>query len=126
MAYNKTTWQSGDVVTSAKLNNMESGIANAGTGFDCIIKSDMETFADATLTLIAGDFASAAAKLTADTPILSCVLITDGDGGCSAPKFLDAVKSVPDGVPTIRLWESDMGSAGAIYWTADGVEYIAN
>lgn len=28
MAYNKNTWKSGDVVTSAKLNNIENGIAN--------------------------------------------------------------------------------------------------
>ena len=27
MAYDKNTWQSGDVVTSAKLNNIENGIA---------------------------------------------------------------------------------------------------
>lgn len=30
MAYEPTVWKSGDVVTSAKLNNMEQGIANAG------------------------------------------------------------------------------------------------
>ena len=29
MAYEKTTWKSGDVVTSAKLNNIENGIANS-------------------------------------------------------------------------------------------------
>ena len=28
MAYDKNTWKSGDVVTSAKLNNIENGIAN--------------------------------------------------------------------------------------------------
>ena len=28
MAYEKTTWQSGDVVTSEKLNNIENGIAS--------------------------------------------------------------------------------------------------
>lgn len=34
MIYNKTTWVSGDVVTSAKLNNIENGIeaANNGSG----------------------------------------------------------------------------------------------
>ena len=29
MAYEKTTWQSGDIVTSEKLNNIENGVANA-------------------------------------------------------------------------------------------------
>lgn len=30
MAYEKNTWASGDVVTSAKLNNIENGIASGG------------------------------------------------------------------------------------------------
>lgn len=30
MAYEKTTWAAGDVVTAAKLNNLENGVANAG------------------------------------------------------------------------------------------------
>lgn len=29
MAYSKTTWKTGDKITKEKLNNMESGIANA-------------------------------------------------------------------------------------------------
>lgn len=32
MSYEPTTWKSGDTVTSAKLNKMEQGIANAGGG----------------------------------------------------------------------------------------------
>ena len=32
MSYEKQTWQTGDVVTSAKLNHMEDGIAAAGGG----------------------------------------------------------------------------------------------
>jgi len=32
MSYEPTTWKSGDVVTSAKLNKMEQGIAGAGGG----------------------------------------------------------------------------------------------
>lgn len=32
MAYNKTTWANGDVITAEKLNKMEDGIANAGGG----------------------------------------------------------------------------------------------
>jgi len=30
MAYTKTTWTDGDIVTSEKLNHMEDGIANSG------------------------------------------------------------------------------------------------
>lgn len=32
MAYNKTNWKSGDIVTSEKLNKMENGIAVANNG----------------------------------------------------------------------------------------------
>lgn len=32
MSYTPNTWKSGDVVTSAKLNNIEQGIANASSG----------------------------------------------------------------------------------------------
>lgn len=28
MAYNKTTWANGDVITADKLNNIEDGISN--------------------------------------------------------------------------------------------------
>lgn len=34
MAYTPTEWQSGDIVTSAKLNKIEQGIAGAGGGGD--------------------------------------------------------------------------------------------
>lgn len=33
MAYVKTTWQTGDVITAAKLNNMEDGIEDASSHF---------------------------------------------------------------------------------------------
>lgn len=32
MSYSPTTWKSGDVVTSAKLNKLEQGVAEAGSG----------------------------------------------------------------------------------------------
>ena len=31
MSYEKTTWQTGDIVTAEKLNNIENGIENAGS-----------------------------------------------------------------------------------------------
>lgn len=41
MAYSKNTWAKGDVVTSAKLNNIESGISTA----EAVVMSVNETFA---------------------------------------------------------------------------------
>lgn len=42
MAYNKNTWKSGDVVTSAKLNNIENGIAGVD-GMNVVLQIDDET-----------------------------------------------------------------------------------
>ena len=33
MSYEPTNWKSGDTVTSAKLNKLEQGVANAGGGY---------------------------------------------------------------------------------------------
>lgn len=40
MAYVKNTWKSGDVVTSAKLNNIENGIANLS---NAIVATETDT-----------------------------------------------------------------------------------
>lgn len=35
MSYTKNTWVTGDTITATKLNNMENGIANAGSALIC-------------------------------------------------------------------------------------------
>lgn len=37
MSYEPTNWQTGDVVTSAKLNKLEQGVANAGGGGEPVV-----------------------------------------------------------------------------------------
>lgn len=57
MSYNKTTWQTGDVITAEKLNNIEEGIENnrslilniipgekEDTIIDCPIKNILDAF----------------------------------------------------------------------------------
>ena len=39
MSYTKNTWKAGDTITSAKLNNMEDGIAAAGGGGALIVEA---------------------------------------------------------------------------------------
>lgn len=48
MSYEPTNWKSGDTVTSAKLNKMEQGIANAGGGGGAFIVNDVEGTLDKT------------------------------------------------------------------------------
>lgn len=60
MAYEPTTWKSGDVVTSAKLNKIEGGVASAGGVFVCHAEYVQEarrldhTFAEIEAALQAG------------------------------------------------------------------------
>lgn len=39
MSYEPTNWKTGDVVTSAKLNKLENGVANAGVGGAFIVNA---------------------------------------------------------------------------------------
>lgn len=41
MSYNKTNWQTGDIVTADKLNNIENGIENASIG-PLIVEAEIE------------------------------------------------------------------------------------
>lgn len=46
MSYEKQTWQTGDVVTSAKLNHMEDGIAAASSGGGGALVVNVTTVSD--------------------------------------------------------------------------------
>ena len=43
MSYNKNIWETGDIITKEKLNNMENGIESAHQNFDTVIKNDIKT-----------------------------------------------------------------------------------
>ena len=73
MAYEKNTWASGDVVTSAKLNHMENGIANAGSGISVDVKV-WQVDSNGTLTC-EGDFASALAKISQGIPLVAITYV---------------------------------------------------
>lgn len=55
MSYTKTTWGDGDVITAAKLNNMEDGISQNDTYIANIMKNIAPEF-DETITYYAGDY----------------------------------------------------------------------
>lgn len=50
MSYTPTTWQTGDTITAEKLNNMESGIAEANK-FDMLVNATVTVLADASTTI---------------------------------------------------------------------------
>ena len=66
MSYEKQTWQTGDTVTSAKLNHMEDGIASAG-GASALIVTNTDGTLDKTWQEI--------------HDAIPLVWVTDGEGG---------------------------------------------
>lgn len=69
MSYTPNTWATGDTITAAKLNSMEDGIANAGGGWDAIIRlthaenSGYDDTENITPSIVDGTFADLAAKI---------------------------------------------------------------
>lgn len=81
MSYTKNTWANGDIITAAKLNNMENGIADAG-GFDAIFKCNSAYLNDIDeVTLEKGTYETLAAKFLAEKPVTALVYGCHEDNG---------------------------------------------
>lgn len=78
MAYTPTTWVTGDTVTATKMNKIENGIANAGGGFDLVIKmSTLEPYSYSTFEVVSGDTAANLYdKLLDGTPLTIMIIGT--------------------------------------------------
>lgn len=72
MAYNPTTWGTGDTITASALNKIEQGIVGAESsgGYDAelYIYHSISTSDDFEITLVSGTFADIADKLDNDIP----------------------------------------------------------
>lgn len=74
MSYVKNTWANGDVITAAKLNNMEDGIEEAqgggGIEYDLVIKLNYHHLSSVTsATLISGTYAACETKALNQEPL---------------------------------------------------------
>lgn len=78
MAYEPTIWKSGDVVTSAKLNKIEQGIAGAGI---FIVNADMDENDDITLDKTLAEII--AAYKAGQFPIMLMHSYGNGEGNIS-------------------------------------------
>lgn len=92
MSYTPTNWKTGDVVTSAKLNKLENGVADAGGGgvlvvhdTDGTLDKTWQEIHDASTAIIADTtmglrlYLSAAINPT--DGVFSCFFFTPGDSG---------------------------------------------
>lgn len=70
MAYTPTNWTTGDTITATAMNKIENGIANAGGGWDAIIRlthannSNADTPTDLTPSIVKGTFADLSSKIS--------------------------------------------------------------
>jgi len=99
MAYEPTVWQTGDVVTAEKMNKLEQGVANAGSGGSgtMIVHDSGEGTLDKTFAEIRDAMLSG---------ILVIVLITDG----GSPYMLCAKEAAYDSIEatyTVRTMGSE-------------------
>ncbi len=70
MSYTPTTWTTGDTITASAMNKIENGIANAGSGYDAVIRlthadnSGRDNPEDLTPSIISGTYAALYAKFS--------------------------------------------------------------
>lgn len=70
MSYTPTTWTTGDTITASAMNKIENGIANAGNGYDAVIRlthgenSGQDIPVNLTPSIISGTYAALYAKLS--------------------------------------------------------------
>lgn len=119
MSYTPTVWETGDVVSAEKLNNIEQGIAEMPVGVDALI-----WFLNSSAGYqIYGDFERALAKVTQGIPLVAyaCYWVSSGTYFSASPNTPLSTYYSLDYPNQIDL----MITGGIGYrWTATGVEYF--
>lgn len=70
MSYTPTTWATGDTITASAMNKIENGIANAGSGWDAVIRlthsdnSGADTTSNLTPSIVSGTYSNLYTKLS--------------------------------------------------------------
>ena len=121
MSYSKTTWASGDVVTAAKLNNLEDGVSEAlaggggGTGGgDVFVVPVTATMDGGTIAFVTDvSLADVKAALTAGKLV---IYRFDAGDGVGMSVFLANAEAY---IAIYYYYESEID---VIYHTADGIQ----
>lgn len=78
MSYTPTTWTTGDTITATALNKIENGIADAGSGYDLVIKADQFPPSSLTnFTILSGNSTAVYNKLANGDPLVRAILVFD-------------------------------------------------
>ena len=128
MSYTKNTWANGDTITAAKLNNMENGIANAGSVLFCTSTYDGE---DYYLDKTAGEIYEA---IIAGTPVCIKYIYNTMENYSGTVSFAYVVRvSNYNYTDTINIYatktivgpvssNNDMGLPSVVRYTAHGLD----
>lgn len=132
MAYTPTTWVTGDTVTATKMNKMEQGIADSGSGYDAEVYAyhDNNSSHDWEFTIIRGTFSDLASKI--DDNIVPSVLFNIWDDLNFSNRIValgylysfDTISSSPQiTFHAMQPYNTNGDSAGLMYinWTAEDV-----
>ena len=133
MSYTPKTWQTGDTITATAMNNIEQGIANAGSGggWDLVVKMSTPTpvVSTSTFTVISGDTAANLYDKLMDGNPIAILLLGYGLSGVYAtvaPWICNAwTNSIPDTIFFKGVsWGSDPWPSWAILmYDSNGISF---
>lgn len=117
MSYVKTVWETGDVITAAKLNNMEGGIEAALSSF-IIAGSGSYTYTPTSASINAGSTASLTFRADSDTEGLISVL-HEKYGMDSLDVMLPSSLALPSGL-ILNGWNASPSAVQLVVFNASG------
>ena len=130
MSYTPYTWQTGDTITAARLNNMEDGIA--ASGYDAVFKISGEN-----AEVVQGDFATVWAKYVGEggftgVPSFRAISYNEVAAWDYCTAYIESFTGDPGDpadLDTIQIYVMIMDTsegcvyAGMIAWTAESARF---
>lgn len=124
MAYTPTEWQSGDIVTSAKLNKIEQGIADASGGGGVLIATLRADIDMQSGSLTFGNCSKTGAELKTAVsngviPFINFTMYAENAPFANMILVIDSI-DVAEDIVTFAFYDASSGSRNAIMVYADG------
>ena len=127
MAYDKTNWQTGDVVTAEKLNKLEDGVANASS-----LPSVTATDNGDVLTVVEGAWAKATPSAVGGIEFINVTEnVTEDDSVYTLDKTYNEISAmVEDGKVPVTILVSEEPSSTDLYFVEglrieDGTYFVS-
>lgn len=77
MTYSPHTWQPGEIISSARLNALEQGVAaGGGSGYDLVLKVSEQDFVAEDVEVVSGSILDCEQKVANGEPVNAALIIT--------------------------------------------------